>query len=846
VYSWVNGSDVVWSNKKSFWFSKLAHQANRTNSSKSDDTVSHNRFRDSEELRYSLRSLEKYAPWIRKIYLVTDNQIPYWLNLENPRIRIVPHAEIFPNQSDLPVFSSPAIETHIHRIKGLSKKFIYFNDDVFLGAPVSPEDFYFMSGAQRVYQAWDVPKCAPGCSDSWIGDGYCDKACNVSSCNFDFPDCVNGSSGNQRGRGGISHGASRETFFCAAGCPDSWLGDKVCDQKCKTPECGWDVGDCGVDLVVEDFPGLTPLTESYANITIEKQRQKEPSSSLEIFQNNIHLINPSSSNHFHPQHTSSLSSNETDFLFPVALTVPYGSYAAYVNLSYLPCTALQISSSSLSPLEAPAQAYATKLFPYSSAFSPTCSESDIVSPFGPLGGAVGHYRSKVSDVPTWTNFTYTSVNYTITPVPSPELLELNMTQEELKELDHAVSFSVLVIKHNLLIVLLRGHEKEFSDAGTPKKEFSYRYPLDIRFNISGYNLVTGINVTALFSIRLVSVQPKIEIDHSIPEDMGRVEGYSASCLDMRQFSEHTEILQLETVSHSHSPFRLSANSSLLSSSSTNASSQQGIVFTVRVPGISTELYQTPLHQIQSLSTITLLSGESYRHSSRLCDSIAHVKRLHPIEKREWLVSNSIPLCDSSVLLGNLFYPSGSSPQTNSGEVEIAEPLHLLLHVPIPWDSAPVNASGVGFPIHGALELFVTSPSNSTKEDLEKEHNSTLRQSDSSGSDSRRSSGEDHSKSKSKRILCLGGSFRWGTRKIVPSLLTQTNSSSFGNITNATALSSNQTNSSSSSSRSGQEPEVEEKVDTYASSLRHVNSLYHKAFGAENRKVPAHMPHMIDV
>nr|CAD7401692.1 unnamed protein product [Timema cristinae] len=73
------------------------------------------RFDDKEELRYSLRSLEKFAPWIRHVFLVTNGQIPYWLNLDNPRLTLVTHEEIFVNLSHLPTFSSPAIETHIHR-----------------------------------------------------------------------------------------------------------------------------------------------------------------------------------------------------------------------------------------------------------------------------------------------------------------------------------------------------------------------------------------------------------------------------------------------------------------------------------------------------------------------------------------------------------------------------------------------------------------------------------------------------------------------------------------------------------------------------------------------------------
>ena len=62
-----------------------------------------------------------FAPWIRKIFIVTNGQIPNWLMLENQRADIIPHSEIFKNQSDLPTFSSRAIECHLHRIPGLRK-----------------------------------------------------------------------------------------------------------------------------------------------------------------------------------------------------------------------------------------------------------------------------------------------------------------------------------------------------------------------------------------------------------------------------------------------------------------------------------------------------------------------------------------------------------------------------------------------------------------------------------------------------------------------------------------------------------------------------------------------------
>lgn len=58
--------------------------------------------------------------------------------------------EIFPNHTHLPTYSSPAIESHLHRIPGLADHFIYLNDDVMFGDEVWPEDFYTHQGGQKV------------------------------------------------------------------------------------------------------------------------------------------------------------------------------------------------------------------------------------------------------------------------------------------------------------------------------------------------------------------------------------------------------------------------------------------------------------------------------------------------------------------------------------------------------------------------------------------------------------------------------------------------------------------------------------------------------------------------
>lgn len=107
------------------------------------DGLLKNRFNDKNELKYSLRSVEMYAPWIRNVFVVTNGQVPGWLNLSHPRIRLVKHEDIFENKSHLPTFNSAAIEVNLHHIKGLSNKFLYFNDDIFLAQPVKLDDFFF-------------------------------------------------------------------------------------------------------------------------------------------------------------------------------------------------------------------------------------------------------------------------------------------------------------------------------------------------------------------------------------------------------------------------------------------------------------------------------------------------------------------------------------------------------------------------------------------------------------------------------------------------------------------------------------------------------------------------------
>ena len=98
------------------------------------------RFVQIDELKYSLRSVGMYMPWIHHIFIVTNNQVPKWLK-QHEKITIVDHTEILPDTA-LPCFNSQAIECCLHKIPNLAEHFIYANDDMFVGRELNPSFFF--------------------------------------------------------------------------------------------------------------------------------------------------------------------------------------------------------------------------------------------------------------------------------------------------------------------------------------------------------------------------------------------------------------------------------------------------------------------------------------------------------------------------------------------------------------------------------------------------------------------------------------------------------------------------------------------------------------------------------
>ena len=106
------------------------------------------RFNQVDEIKFTLDSILKFAPFIRHIYIVTDNQTPSFLKSESNQskysnVSMIDHKIIFSGMEEyLPTFNSRSIETRLYKIPNLSEHFIYFNDDMFLINPVTPTDFF--------------------------------------------------------------------------------------------------------------------------------------------------------------------------------------------------------------------------------------------------------------------------------------------------------------------------------------------------------------------------------------------------------------------------------------------------------------------------------------------------------------------------------------------------------------------------------------------------------------------------------------------------------------------------------------------------------------------------------
>lgn len=129
VVMWVDGNDPEWQKEKQ----KFSVDDN------ADGSIY--RYRDFGLLKYLFRGVEKFAPWVNNVYFVTWGHVPEWLDLNNPKLKVVKHSDFIP-EDYLPTFSANAIENNLHRIDGLSEQFVLLNDDFYLIDSVKETDFF--------------------------------------------------------------------------------------------------------------------------------------------------------------------------------------------------------------------------------------------------------------------------------------------------------------------------------------------------------------------------------------------------------------------------------------------------------------------------------------------------------------------------------------------------------------------------------------------------------------------------------------------------------------------------------------------------------------------------------
>ncbi|WP_326562542.1 stealth conserved region 3 domain-containing protein [Micromonospora sp. NBC_01796] len=143
VYTWFDGTDPHWRSR----YQAARHRQAPTGTQTADEPHRP----DRDDLRHSLRSLHLYAPWLRHIYLVTDGQVPRWLDVRQPGLTVVGHRELFTADAVLPTFNPYAIESVLHLIPGLAEHFLYLGGNVLLGRPVLPGTFFHPNGLTRFF-----------------------------------------------------------------------------------------------------------------------------------------------------------------------------------------------------------------------------------------------------------------------------------------------------------------------------------------------------------------------------------------------------------------------------------------------------------------------------------------------------------------------------------------------------------------------------------------------------------------------------------------------------------------------------------------------------------------------
>lgn len=143
VVMWVDGTDAI--------FQRQYNNYARAASKKTRSHEGAGRHRDNGELKYCLRGIDRHAPWINRIHIVTAGQVPYDIDFDHPKLNLVIHSDIFPDLNVLPTFNSFAIDSCLHNIPELSETFVRFSDDFLILNPIPEVDLLGNSDEGRYY-----------------------------------------------------------------------------------------------------------------------------------------------------------------------------------------------------------------------------------------------------------------------------------------------------------------------------------------------------------------------------------------------------------------------------------------------------------------------------------------------------------------------------------------------------------------------------------------------------------------------------------------------------------------------------------------------------------------------
>ena len=167
VLPWLDGNDSNWLAAKNAEMGKLGIK----NQLGMGDANSECRYREMGLLRYWFRAVEKFAPWVNKVFFVTCGQKPEWLDEANHKLVLVNHKEYIPSEW-LPTFNTRPIELNLHKISCLSEHFVLFNDDTFLMKPVTVEFFFkkgnpIISSNLRIYRFFRYDNWSQTCFNDY-------------------------------------------------------------------------------------------------------------------------------------------------------------------------------------------------------------------------------------------------------------------------------------------------------------------------------------------------------------------------------------------------------------------------------------------------------------------------------------------------------------------------------------------------------------------------------------------------------------------------------------------------------------------------------------------------------